>query len=106
MPMVTKLGRMLTYFDGLLPITSQGPLSCGLAKLRDKLESLYIHYYSAYDHQTYKLLTYFEGLFPYGHNTLNQVVLLDNWSCDKLKSLYLNYYSAYGHQTRVDVNLL
>ena len=33
MLMVTKLSRMLTYFDWLLPIKSQGSLSCGLAKI-------------------------------------------------------------------------
>ena len=86
--MATKLGWMLTYFDGLLPITSQGSWSFGLAKSRDKLNPLYLLYFSAYGQQTCKLLTYFEGLFSYGHKTLNQVVSLEHVTI--WKSLLLN----------------
>ena len=39
--MVTKLGRMVTNLDGLLPI-------------RDTLKSLDLHYHSAYSHQTWQ----------------------------------------------------
>ena len=40
MPMVTKLFRVMTYYKGLPPIKSNDPLPCGLARLRDKLNSL------------------------------------------------------------------
>ena len=40
MPMVTKLFRVMTYYEGLPPIKSNDPLPCGLARLRDKLNSL------------------------------------------------------------------
>ena len=41
---------MVTCFDGLLPMTV---LSRGLVRSRDKLKLLYLHYRSAYGHQTW-----------------------------------------------------
>ena len=92
-PMVTKHGRLLTYYEGLQPIKSHHMVlqdhlktrpiiypqglwpsnlaewwltlisffpssystlwSRGLARSRDKLKSLYIHYQSAYDYHTW-----------------------------------------------------
>ena len=76
--MVTKLSRMLTFFDWVLPIKSEGPLSCGFSISRDKLKQLYLYYYRAYGHQTCRLVTYFEGLLPYRRKTLNEVVWLNH----------------------------
>ena len=44
--MATKLGRMVTYLEGLLPITLLDVVVCwsaGVAKSRDKLKSFYLH---------------------------------------------------------------
>ena len=59
--MATKLGRMVTYLEGL-PIKSS---ALGVAKSRDKLKPLYLHYHSAYGSQAWQDadLTYLE-LFP------------------------------------------
>ena len=50
--MTTKLGRMVTYFDGLLPIKSHYVWLRGPARLRDDLKQLYIYYHDAYDNKT------------------------------------------------------
>ena len=60
MPMATKLGRMLTYFNGLLPTKSDVLWSCGRVWSRDKLESLYLCYQSVYGHETWQ-----DGNLPY-----------------------------------------
>ena len=39
-PMVTKLYRVMTYYEGLPPIKSNDLLLSGLARSRDKLSSL------------------------------------------------------------------
>ena len=54
MPMVTKPCRVMTYYEGLTSIKSHGPLPRGLARSRDKLNSLYIYYQSGYDDQTWQ----------------------------------------------------
>ena len=54
--MATKLGR-ITYFDELLPIESNDPLITWSCEI--KLKSLYLHYYSAYGHQTWQ-----DGVLP------------------------------------------
>ena len=61
MPMATKLGRMLTYFNGLLPTKSDVLSSCGRVWSRDKLESLYLCYQSVYGHETWQ-----DGNLPWG----------------------------------------
>ena len=43
-PMATKLGRMITYLEGLLPIKSHNPWIRSLAKLHEEIEALYLHY--------------------------------------------------------------
>ena len=43
-PMATKLGRMVTHLDGLLPLKSRS---------RDDLKPLYLHYHSAYGNETW-----------------------------------------------------
>ena len=53
-PMVTALGRMVTYLEGLLPTKSHEPWSRVLTKLHDKIRPLYLHYYSVYRHQTWQ----------------------------------------------------
>ena len=97
-PMATKLRRTVTYFDGLLRLKSHG-----LVRLRNKLKLLYLHYHSAHGHQTWRMMTYLEGLL-----TINSFRALITWSCkvtDKRKSLYLPCQSAYGHQTWQDNNV-
>ena len=61
----TKLGRVLKHHEGSHSYTQVTFLSGGLAILRDKLKPLYLHYHSAYGHQTYSYITF------------NQMVLLD-----------------------------
>ena len=50
--MATKLGRMVTYLDGLLLIKACDPISPDLARSNDKLKLLYLQRHSAYGHQT------------------------------------------------------
>ena len=52
--MVTKRGRMLTYFGGLLPISHMTLWSRGLGGSRNKLKLLYLHKHRAHGHQTWK----------------------------------------------------
>ena len=52
--MASKLGSIVTYVEELLPIKSTDSLSRGLARSRDSLKSLYLHYHSTYDHQTWQ----------------------------------------------------
>ena len=70
----------------------------GRVKSRDNLKSLYLHYHSAYGHQTWQT-----GDLPWGASTHNDILTF----ClvrlpDKLKALYLHYYNIYGHKTRQD----
>ena len=53
-PMATKLGRIVAYLKGLLPKITQPFGLVVFARSRDKLKPLYLHYYSAYDHQTWQ----------------------------------------------------
>ena len=41
----TKLGRVVTYLEGFLPIKSRG-----LTRSHDRLKPLYLHYHNAYAH--------------------------------------------------------
>ena len=76
--MATELGRMVTYLDGLLPIKTHYRLITWSWRPCDKLK-LYLHYHSAYDHQTGQ-----DGNLPWwapAHKVtrpFNQVVLLDH----------------------------
>ena len=47
--MTTKLGRGVTYHEGVPPITLE---SCGLARSRNKPKPLYLQYHNAYGHKT------------------------------------------------------
>ena len=49
MPMARKLGRAVTYFDGLLPIKLHNPL----VKAFDKLKPLYLQYHNIYGYKTW-----------------------------------------------------
>ena len=53
--MVTKLGKMVTYLDGLLPTKLQKPLTRGLARSLDKVKPLYLHCHSYYGYQTWQI---------------------------------------------------
>ena len=52
-PIATKLDMMVAHLDGLLPTKFHNPLSRDLATSRDKLKPLYLHYDSAYGHETW-----------------------------------------------------
>ena len=92
--MATKLGRMITYLDRLLPIKGYDPL---ITWFCDKPKLLYLQYHRIYGHQLGRMMTYLKRLPP--------IKLLDSWLCglarsrDKLKPFYLHYYSAHGQQT-------
>ena len=49
MPMVTKLGRMVTYCEGFPPIKSHDPWVHGLLRSCDKVKPLYPQYHNVYD---------------------------------------------------------
>ena len=52
--MTTKLGRIVTYFEGLVLIKYMTLSSRVLTRSRDKLKSLYLHHGGAYGHQTWQ----------------------------------------------------
>ena len=45
---------MVIYLEGLLPINQITLSTCGHVSLRDKLETLYLHYHNVFGHQTYQ----------------------------------------------------
>lgn len=137
-PTVTKLGSMVTYIEGLLPVKSHDTLitrsckitlqtktppphclwppnlavwwltfrgsspssllalqSLGLARLSEKLKTLYLHYHNVYN---------YEELPPITSN--NPVI---KWPFEitwQTKTLYLHYHSDYCHQPSQSVDLL
>ena len=54
MSMATKLGRVGTYLEGLLPIKSYDSELHGFSKSCDKLRTLYCDYRNVYEHQTWQ----------------------------------------------------
>ena len=63
MPMATKLGRVVTCHEGLTSMKSMTLRSRSPARLRDKLKT-YFHCRSVYYHQTWRELSYLDGLLP------------------------------------------
>ena len=51
MPMATKLGRMVTYFERL-QLSIRRVFNHLVSRSHDKLKLLYIHYHNAYGYQT------------------------------------------------------
>ena len=49
--MATKLGSMMTYLDGLLPIKSHDPVISWLCEISWPTKTIYLQYHSAYGHQ-------------------------------------------------------
>ena len=94
--MATKLGRMVTYIDGLTPINLHQPLITWSWGITCKLKSLYLYCHRAYDHRTWQA-----GYLPLGVSTHNVIPPLSlARSRNKLKPLYLHYHNIYGHKTR------
>ena len=52
--MATKIGRLVSYHDWLLPIMLLHLWLRGIPRSRDKLKSLYIHYNNTYAHNTWQ----------------------------------------------------
>ena len=50
-PMTTKLDRIVTYFEGLLPIKSFDAFTIWLVKSHEQTKPLHLHYYSSYSYQ-------------------------------------------------------
>ena len=94
--MATKLGKMVTYIDGLTPINLHQPLITWSWGITCKLKSLYLYCHRAYDHRTWQA-----GYLPLGVSTHNVIPPLSlARSRNKLKPLYLHYHNIYGHKTR------
>ena len=55
MSIATKLCRMQIYLKRIPPIKLFDPLVTGLARSRDRLKPLYLHYHSVYGHQTWQV---------------------------------------------------
>ena len=98
-PMATKLGRMITYLDSLLPLKSQDPLITWSCEITWQTKLLYIHVvlqsYVTNDHQTWQ-----GGDIPWRAPTHK---LISQWrgfvrSRDMLKTLRLCLHSSNGHQ--------
>ena len=104
MPMFTKLCRMITYLDGLLPLKSQDPLVTWPCKItwqnKTNLSSL-----SEY--------LWLLNLARWWLTMMGSCLLcyMTLWlrgrarSPDKLKSICFHYRSVYGHQTQQNGNL-
>ena len=75
-----------------------------LARLRHKLKPFYLHYHSAYGHQTWQDSNLHGWASTRRHMTLWSHGLAK--SCKKLKPLHSHYHSAYGHQTWQNGDLL
>ena len=52
--MATKLGRMAPYLMDSCPLSHTTLWSHGLVRSHDQRKSLYLHYHSAYGHQTWQ----------------------------------------------------
>ena len=48
---ITRLGRNVTYHEGVPPIRSQDPWISWFCISLDKLKQLFLHYYNAYGHK-------------------------------------------------------
>ena len=64
MTRATKLGRLVTYLEGIL--LKKSPKFCitCLVASRGKVKYLYFHYDNFNGHQVGSVLTYLEGLLP------------------------------------------
>ena len=88
------MAAQLYKMRSLLPYNCMTFWSRGLAKSREKLNTLYLQYRKSYDYQTWQGLSYYEGLpLIKSHNPLNAVHV---WSRDKFKTLYPHYHNAYS----------
>ena len=96
--MVTKLGRMVTYLEELLPTSHMTLWSRGPPRLRGKLKSSYLHYLSVYGHQTWQDVNSLEWVPTYKVTRINLWWLGLAKSREKLEPLYLHYHDAYDHQ--------
>ena len=92
-----NMAVQLYKMRSLLPYNYVTFWSRGLAKSREKLNTLYLQYRKSYDYQTRQGLTYYEGLpLIKSHNSLNAVHVR---SRDKFKTLYHHYHNAYSQET-------
>ena len=98
-PMATKLGRRITYLDGLLPKSHMTLWSPDLSRSHEKVKPLYLHYWSSCSYQTWwdDNLPWWARTHKVTWMTLRLHGLVR--SCDSLRSLYIYHHSAYGHQT-------
>ena len=97
-PMVTKLGRMVTYLDGLLPIKSHDPLitcCCEIMWQPKIIISLLPQCLWPYNLAGY--WTTMRGFYSKYQSVLWSSGL--ERSRDKLKQLYLRYHNIYGQKT-------
>ena len=58
----------VTYLERLAPIKLLYPFLRGLARSRENIKSLYVHYHSIYSHQTCQVGDFFEGFLTYSHD--------------------------------------
>ena len=96
--MATRLGKMITYLDGLLPIKSLGPLitwSYEITWQTKSIISLIPQYLRPLNLVGYWLSL--RGSYRYSHLTIYLSGLA--WSRDNLNAFYLYHYNTYGHQT-------
>ena len=87
LPLTVKLGRMVTYLEGLLFTKPRKSLITWSCKVTWKMKTI-----TFYDHQTWQ-----DGDLPWW--APHKVTWPFEHSIDKLKPLYLQYRSSSGHQT-------
>ena len=63
-PLATKLGRMVTYFERLLTIKLYYTLVTWSCKVCEKQKSLYIHNQGAYGYKIGRMITYLNVYLP------------------------------------------
>ena len=84
--MATKLGRMMIYLEGLLTIKPCNPVTTWSCIVTWQKKSLYLHYQSAYGHQTWQ-----DGNLPWRAPTHKVICLFDHVVL-RDDVTYLNYY--------------
>ena len=74
--MATKLGRMVTYLEGLTTIKSHNILITWSCKAMWQTKSLYLYYQSAYGHKLARMVAHLDGLL-----IIKSCKTLIMWSC-------------------------
>ena len=98
MPMTTKLGWVVTYYQGLPPMKPHNTLITWSCKIMRQTKTIIspLPYWLWPPNLAGWWLTV-RGSHPFSYMALLAHGLVRSW--DKLRPLYLHYHIGYGHQT-------